>query len=333
MMLLSYDRPRSIDEAIRSEPAVASSPSGGPRAYIAGGTELVPLMRAGLADLCHLVDLQQTGLPTSIERGVNHRLRIGAGATMSDVAANPIVRERWPVLAQALLASASPQIRNVATIGGNLLQRTRCSYFRDAAFACNKRVPGSGCSAQEGHNRSHAILGGSPSCVAVHASDLAVALSAVDASLSLVGPDGTRHIRLQDFYLEPRNTPWIETALAPRELIVEVECTANAASSAYVKVRDRASFHFALVSAAAVIHIESGTIVNLAIALGGVAPRPWRLTTAEHELKGRPMTRAAASAAVRAALSAATPLRDNAFKIELAQRAAERAVAVAGRIE
>jgi xanthine dehydrogenase YagS FAD-binding subunit len=331
MMLLSYDRPRSIDDAIRSEPAAASSPSGGPRAYIAGGTELVPLMRAGLADLRHLIDLQQAGLPRSIERGVN-RLRIGAGATMSDVAADPMVRERCPVLAQALLASASPQIRNVATIGGNLLQRTRCSYFRDAAFSCNKRVPGSGCSAQEGHNRSHAILGGSPSCVAVHASDLAVALSAVDASLSLAGPDGTRNIRLQDFYLEPRNTPWIETALAPRELIVEVECTA-AASSAYVKVRDRASFEFALVSAAAVIHIESGTIANIAIALGGVAPRPWRLTAAEHELTGRPMTGAAVSVAVRAALSAAQPLRDNAFKIELARRAAERAVAVAGRIE
>jgi xanthine dehydrogenase YagS FAD-binding subunit len=332
-MLLSYARPRSIDEAIRSAPAGTSPTAAAAHAYIAGGTELVPLMRAGIAEPRHLVDLQKAGLRTSIEHGVDHRLVIGAGATMSEVAADPTVGERYPVVVQALLASASPQIRNAATIGGNLLQRTRCSYFRDATFACNKRVPDSGCSAQDGHNRSHAIFGGSPSCVAVHASDLAVALCAVDAKVLLAGPEGKREIRLQDFYLEPRHTPWIETALAPRELIVEVECAADATSSAYVKVRDRASFDFALVSAAAVIHIELGTIVNIAIALGGVAPRPWRLTTAENVLKGRAFTGATVSAAVRSALSAAQPLRDNAFKIELARRAAERAVAVAGRIE
>jgi xanthine dehydrogenase YagS FAD-binding subunit len=326
MMLLSYDRPRSIDEAIRSASA------GDACAYIAGGSELVPLMRAGVAATRHLIDLKRTGIPASIEHGTSHRLTIGAGATMSAVAADPTVGERYPVLVQALLASASPQIRNVATIGGNLLQRTRCNYFRDAAFACNKRVPGSGCPAQDGYNRSHAIFGGSPSCVAVHASDLAVALSAVDAHLSLAGPDGTREIRLQDFYLEPGDTPWIETALAPRELIVDVECATDATSSAYVKVRDRASFAFALVSAATVIQIESGTIVNITITLGGVASRPWRLTGAERALRGRPLTRATVSAAVRAALSAAQPLRDNAFKIELARRAAERAVAIAGRL-
>jgi xanthine dehydrogenase YagS FAD-binding subunit len=329
MTVTSYDCPGSIDEAIRSEPTGTSYG----RAYIAGGTELVPLMRAGIADPRHLVDLQRAGLPTAIEHRPGRGLTIGSAATMRDVAAHPLVREQYPVLSQALLASASPQVRNVASIGGNLLQRTRCAYFRDTAFPCNKRLPGSGCPAREGHNRSHAIFGGSPRCVAVHPSDFAVGLAALDATLRLRGPHGERSIRLVEFYLDPGDTPWRETALQDRELIVGIECRARAPSSAYVKVRDRASFEFALVSAAAAIRIDSGIVASIAIALGGVAPRPWRLVRAEDALTGRPLTRMALSAAVRLSLSDAKPLGNNAFKVDLACRAAGRAVAMAGGIE
>jgi xanthine dehydrogenase YagS FAD-binding subunit len=327
MTVTSYDRPGSIGEAIQSQ----ASDTGGQHAYIGGGTELVPLIRAGIADPRHLVDLR-LALPAAIEHHAGGRLTIGAGTTMSAVASDPFVREQYPLLAQALLASASPQIRNVATIGGNLLQRTRCSYFRDTAFACNKRIAGSGCPPQESHNRSHAILGGSPSCVAVHASDLAVALTALDARLRLRGPDGERDVPLATFYLDPGDTPWRETVLTDRELVIEVECPAPATSSAYVKVRDRASFEFAVVSAAALVRIDGGVIAAIAIALGGVAPRPCRLALAERALTGQPLTRAAVGAAIRASLADARPLSGNAFKVDLARRTAERAVTAAGGI-
>jgi xanthine dehydrogenase YagS FAD-binding subunit len=325
----SYDRPGTIDQAIRSNAADAGLPGDG-RAYIMGGTELVPLMRAGIARPKHLVDLRRAGLPSAIDDRADGVLTIGAGATMSAVAAHAAIRARYRVLAEALLASASPQVRNMASIGGNLLQRTRCGYFRDTMFPCNKRVPGSGCPAQRGHNRLHGILGGSASCVAVHPSDLAVGLAAVDAHLLLVGPQGERRVRLTDFYLDPGDTPWRETVLADRELIAAVECPAPALGSAYIKVRDRAAFEFALVSAAAAVDVDSGMISRLAIALGGVAARPWRLPDVEAAMVGRPLTRSALRAALDASLSDAAPLAGNAFKIDLARAAAERAVSVAG---
>jgi xanthine dehydrogenase YagS FAD-binding subunit len=289
-------------------------------------------MRAGIADPLHLVDLRRANVPETIHLDAGGRLTIGASAKMSDVAAHPIVRERCPVLAQALLASASAQVRNAASIGGNLMQRTRCAYFRDTAFACNKRNAGSGCPAQDGDNRRHAIFGGSSSCVAVHASDLAVALIALDANLRLQGPDGERRLPLADFYLDPGDTPWRETMLAERELILAIDLppSAEGTSSAYIKVRDRASFEFALVAAGVVLRVEAGIITKAAIALGGVAPRPWRLPRAEARLIGQPLTRDGIAGAVRAGVADARPLLGNAFKIELACRTAARAIAVAG---
>jgi xanthine dehydrogenase YagS FAD-binding subunit len=329
MTVMFYDRPSSIEGAMKAAPDGINL-SSGERAYVAGGTELIPLMRAGIARPRGLVDLRWAGLPATIERGAGGNLIIGSSATMSDVAAHPLVRDQYPVLSQALLASASAQVRNVASIGGNLMQRTRCSYFRDTIFPCNKRLPGSGCPAQEGDSRRHAIFGGSSSCVAVHSSDLAVALAALDASLRLRGPAGERQITLGEFYLDPGETPWRETVLEERELIVAVDIPEPGRGSAYVKVRDRASFEFALVSAAAVVRINAARVSHIAIALGGVAPHPWRLARAEKALTGQQLTRAAITAAVRSSMSEARPLRSNGFKVDLVCRAAERAVALAG---
>lgn len=328
-MPTSYHRPASIRAALESAPEHAIL-SADERAYIAGGTDLVPLMRSNIADPRHLVDIRHAGLPRTVEPCPGGGLVIGASATMSAVAGHALVRQRCPAIAEALLASASPQVRNAASIGGNLLQRTRCGYFRDTAFPCNKRHPGSGCPARDGDNRRHAILGGSPDCVAVHASDLAVSLAALDARLRLVGPAGERRIPLTEFYLDPGETPWRETVLEDRELIAAVEIEVPGASSAYVKVRDRASFEFALVSAAAVVALDGGQIARIAIALGGVAPRPWRLMEAEAELRGAAWSGAAVREALHSNLAEARPLSGNGFKIELACRAAQRAVALAG---
>jgi xanthine dehydrogenase YagS FAD-binding subunit len=329
-MLTSYDRPGSITEALESAPA-GERPSGSPSAYIAGGTDLIPLIRAGLADPRHLVDLRRAQLPGDVRLDADGALTIGAAARMSDVAMHPLVRERVPVVEQALLASASPQVRNVASIGGNLLQRTRCSYFRDAAFACNKRSPGSGCPARDGDHRRHAIFGGSEACVAVHASDLAVALVALGASLTLRGPRGQRRIPLTDFYLLPEQTPSRETLLEERELILAVVIpSAAGTASAYIKVRERASFEFALVAAAAALRVEAGLVATADVVLGGVAACPWRLTRVSVRLVGQPLTRETIGRAVRSSVTGARPLPGNAFKVELACRTAERALAVAG---
>jgi xanthine dehydrogenase YagS FAD-binding subunit len=321
--VLTLDRPASIDEAVRSGAGPARA------AYIAGGTDLIPLMRAGIASPGHLVDLGRSSLPAAVEIDASGGLVIGAASRMAEVAAHPVVRERFPVVAQALLASASAQVRNAASIGGNLMQRTRCVYFRDPVFPCNKRDAGSGCPAQAGDHRRHAILGGSPSCVAVHASDLAVALVALDASVVVRGPGGERRLALAELHLDPGETPWRESLLEEGELILAIELPPGASRSAYVKLRDRASFDFALVAAAAVVHIEEGAITRTSIALGGVAPRPWRLRRAEARLAGSRPTRADVDAAVRADLADARPLPRNGFKVELARRAALRAVALA----
>jgi xanthine dehydrogenase YagS FAD-binding subunit len=260
---------------------------------------------------------------------------IGGLARMSDVAAHPRMRAFFPVVSQALELSASAQLRNMATMGGNLMQRTRCGYFREPGFACNKRAPGSGCAARDGLNRAHAVLGGSGHCVATHASDLAVALAALDAAVHLQGPAGARQVALSDFYRMPGDTPQLENGLQPAEMIVQITSAGapGAPGSHYLKVRERASYEFAVVSVAAVVHAPGGVIETARTAFGGVATVPWRDQAAERALTG---VRAADTHALRsaadAALAGAEPLADNGFKVELGRRALVRAVQMAAGV-
>jgi len=287
--------------------------------YLGGGTNLVDLMRETIEHPAALVDV--TGLSCAIEETGEGGLRIGAGVRNTAVAADRRVRERYPLLSEAILAGASAQIRNMATVGGNLLQRTRCGYFYDDAAHCNKRAPGTGCDAIGGFNRMHAILGASTACVATHPSDMAVALAALDASVTVEGHDGVRDIPLIDFHVLPGETPQIETVLQQGELITAVTLPPGfAGRSSYRKVRDRASYAFALISVAAALEVQGGVVKEVRIALGGVAHKPWRASAAEATLKGGPATEAAFRAAAQAELAGAQGLRDNAFKIELAQR-------------
>jgi xanthine dehydrogenase YagS FAD-binding subunit len=288
--------------------------------YLGGGTNLVDLMRETIEHPDVLVDV--TGLSCGIEATPDGGLSIGAGVKNTALAADRRVRERYPLLSQAILAGASAQIRNVATVGGNLLQRTRCGYFYDDAARCNKRRPGAGCDAIDGFSRIHAILGASSACVATYPSDMAVALAALDAVVTVEGQGGPRDIPLIDFHRLPGETPQIETALTPGELITAVTLPPEgfAGMSVYRKVRDRASYAFALVSVAAALEVEDGHVKDVRIALGGVAHKPWRATTAEGALKGGPATPAAFQAAAAAELAPAKGLRDNSFKIELASR-------------
>lgn len=287
--------------------------------YLGGGTNLVDLMRETIEHPEVLVDI--TALSREIEDTNGGGLRIGAGVKNTAVAADRRVRERYPLLSEAILAGASAQIRNMATVGGNLLQRTRCAYFYDDAAHCNKRAPGSGCDAIDGFNRMHAILGASPACIATHPSDMAVALAALNASVTVEGRNGAREIPLTDFHVLPGTTPHVETVLEAGELITAVTLPPGIAGrSRYRKVRDRASYAFALISVAAVLEVQDGVVKEVRIALGGVAHKPWRARAAEAALKGGPATEAAFVAAARAELACATGLRDNAFKIELGQR-------------
>jgi xanthine dehydrogenase YagS FAD-binding subunit len=289
--------------------------------YLAGGTNLVDLIREGVEQPVTLIDV--TSLPlTGIEELPGGGLRIGALVRNSDLAASPLVRARFPVVAQAVLAGASAQIRNMATTGGNLVQRTRCGYFYDLAAACNKREPGTGCAALGGFNRMHAVLGASDRCIAVHPSDLGVALAALDAVVEVAGPNGVRRITLADLYRGPADAPDRETVLQPADLItaVEIPGLSDAANSQYRKVRDRASYAFALVSVAAVLRVEDAVVARVRLALGGVAPRPWRAHLAERELLGRPATEESFSAAAEAELAPAACREHNAFKPELARR-------------
>jgi xanthine dehydrogenase YagS FAD-binding subunit len=287
--------------------------------YLGGGTNLVDLMRETIEHPAALVDI--TGLFCSIDETGGGGLKIGAGVKNTALASDRRVRERYPLLAEAILAGASAQIRNMATVGGNLLQRTRCGYFYDDAARCNKRTPGVGCDAREGFNRMHAILGASTACVATHPSDMAVALAALDASVTVEGRNGTREIPLVDFHVLPGDTPHIETMLEAGELITAVTLPpALPGRSCYRKVRDRASYAFALVSLAAALEVRDGVVKEVRIALGGVAHKPWRAKAAEAAVKGGPATEAAFQAAAHAELAHARALRDNAFKIELAQR-------------
>jgi len=288
--------------------------------YLGGGTNLVDLMRETIEHPALLVDV--TGLCHDIEAMHDGGLKIGAGATNTAVASDRRVRELYPLLAQAILAGASAQIRNMATVGGNLLQRTRCNYFYDEAARCNKRTNGAGCDAIDGFNRMHAILGASRACVATHPSDMAVALAALGAQVIVQSQAGERTIPVVDFHCLPSETPQVETVLNPGELISSVILPPDGFSghSLYRKVRDRASYAFALISVAAAVDIHDGVVKDVRIALGGVAHKPWRALRAETLLKGGPATEAAFVAAADAELSKAESLRDNGFKIELVKR-------------
>ena len=286
-----------------------------------GGTNLVDLMRETLETPAALVDV--TGLSSSIIEREDGSLLIGAAARNTAVAEHKAVRARFPLLARAILAGASGQIRNMATVGGNVLQRTRCTYFYDDdGSRCNKREPGQGCDAIDGFNRIHAILGASAACVATHPSDMCVALAALDAVVHVTSAQGERTIAFADLHLLPGERPEIETTLRPGELItgVELPALAFAQHSMYRKVRDRASYAFALVSVAAALEVSDGIVKDVRLALGGVAHKPWRALQLEAALKGQPATSASFLAAAEAELAAATPLSHNGFKIELARR-------------
>ncbi|GGY36569.1 FAD binding domain-containing protein [Pseudoduganella albidiflava] len=290
--------------------------------YLGGGTNLVDLMRETVEHPAMLVDV--TGLSGAIDERPDGSLLIGAAATNTALAENRAVRTRFPLLTRAITAGASPQIRNMATVGGNLLQRTRCGYFYDSdGSRCNKREPGQGCDALEGFNRMHAILGASPHCVATHPSDMCVALAALDAIVHLQGAGGARTVPLTEFHLVPEDHPERETVLRPGELVTAIELPplVFAARSGYRKVRDRASYAFALVSVAAALDVHDGVVRDVRLALGGVAHKPWRAWTAEAMLKGRPATEELFAVAAAAELADARPLRDNAFKIDLVRRA------------
>ena len=289
--------------------------------YLGGGTNLVDLMRETLERPSALVDV--THLSEAMAATADGGLRIGAATRNTALAEHPTVRAQYPVLARAILAGASAQIRNMATVGGNLLQRTRCTYFYDDdGSACNKRVPGQGCDAINGFNRIHAILGASPACIATHPSDMCVALAALDATVHIEGLNGPRSLPLTELHRLPGDHPEQDTVLSPGELITAVELPAIAfsAHSTYRKVRDRASYAFALVSVAAALHVKDGTVADIRLALGGVAHKPWRCYTAEAALKGQPATETAFRAAADAELADAKPQLHNAFKIELARR-------------
>jgi xanthine dehydrogenase YagS FAD-binding subunit len=289
-------------------------------AFLAGGTNLVDLMKLDVEQPEVLVDVRRV-VSDRIEELPDAGVRIGAGVLNNDLAVDPMIRRRYPALSQALLSGATYQLRNLATTGGNLLQRTRCVYFQDVAKPCNKRSPGSGCAAREGYHRGLAVLGHSPSCIATHPSDMAVALAAFDAIVRTEGPGGPRQVPLVDFHRLPGDEPERDTVLERGELITAVDLPPLpvATRSRYRKVRDRASYAFALVSVAAAIEVSDGVVGDVRIALGGVAHKPWRATLAEQTLRGEEPTAVAFARAADAELEQAEPLRENAFKVPLAR--------------
>jgi xanthine dehydrogenase YagS FAD-binding subunit len=308
-----YDRARDISGAVAT---LAGERDG---AFLAGGTNLVDLMKLDVMTPDVLVDVRRL-TSAEIEDLPDGGLRIGAAVTNSDLAADRRVRSRYPVLSQALLSGASGQLRNFATVGGNLLQRTRCVYFYDTTTPCNKREPGTSCSALEGCNKDHAILGASRQCIATHPSDMAVAMTALDAVVRIQGPGGERTIPITDLYRLPGQEPQRDTTLEHAELITAVDLPpmAFSSNSRYRKVRERASYAFALVSVAAAVQVRDGVVRDARIALGGVAHKPWRARKAEDALRGRPTVEECFRAAAQAEMADATPLRDNAYKVPLA---------------
>jgi xanthine dehydrogenase YagS FAD-binding subunit len=326
MNIFDYVRPKTAAEAV----AAASSPGA---SYLAAGTNLVDLMKGGVVRPSRLVDINQLPGLDSITFNGDGSVRIGALVRNADLAYDTIFAKRFPAVAEALLSGASAQLRNAATVGGNILQRTRCAYFADTAAACNKRVPGAGCDAKGGDTRLHAVLGWSESCIATHPSDFCVPLVALDAIVEIEGKSGTRQVHLQEFHCLPGNTPERENVLEPGELILAVHLPASAAAFAgharYLKVRDRTSYAFAVVSSAAALQMSGGRITQARIALGGVALKPWRALDAEATLAGASPGPDAFNQAAEAAIAGAKPSGDNAFKIELAKRIVARALALA----
>jgi xanthine dehydrogenase YagS FAD-binding subunit len=323
MQTFRYSQAKTVEGATRAQGT-----------FIAGGTTLVDLMKLNVLEPAVVVDINSLPLDR-VEALPGGGLRIGALVRNSDLAWNATVKEKYAVLSEALLSGASPQLRNMATTGGNLLQKTRCYYYRDTNYACNKRKPGSGCSAMDGYNRIHAVLGGSEHCVATHPSDMAVAMMALEAVVHTSGgghakAGGERDIALDEFYLVPGDTPEKENVLAPGELITHVTLPALASGtrSHYLKLRDRAQYEFALASAAVVIHVNGGRIERARVALGGVGTKPWRSREAEKVLEGQSAGPDLFRQAAAAAMAGAKPLQYNGFKIELAKRALVRALMV-----
>ncbi|MBP2315379.1 FAD binding domain-containing protein [Azospirillum soli] len=328
MRAFTYSRADTVEDAVR---ALAGNPDA---RFVAGGTNLLDLMKADAMRPAHLVDISRLPLDR-IEETEDGGLRLGALARNADTAWDERVRSRYPMLSKAILAGASAQLRNMATNGGNLLQRTRCYYFYDSGTPCNKREPGSGCGALTGVNRIHAILGASEHCIAVHPSDLCVALAALEATVRVTGPRGERTIPFAEFHRLPGDTPHIDTTLGADEIVTAIDLPARgfAEHSTYLKVRDRASYAFALVSVAAALEIEGGTIRAARLALGGVAHKPWRDTEAEAMLVGKPAEAASFAAAAQAVLRGAKGHAHNAFKIPLAERAIVRALSEAAGVQ
>ncbi len=326
MNTFEFVRPATVAEAV----AAASRPGA---AFHAAGTNLLDLMKGGVMRPDRLVDVNRLPGLDRIEHAPDGSVRIGALVRNADLAHDATVARRFPAVAEALLAGASAQLRNAATVGGNLLQRTRCAYFTDTASACNKRAPGAGCEARGGETRLHAVLGWSEHCIATHPSDFCVPLAALDAVVEVEGRDGRRDVPLTEFHRLPGDAPERETVLAPGELVVAVRLPAAAAAFAanarYLKVRERTSYAFAVVSAAAALRMEDGRVAEARIALGGVALKPWRARDAEAALAGAEPVEAAFRRAADAALAGAKPSGDNAYKIELARRIVARALSLA----
>ena len=321
MKTFDYTRANSTEEAISVINNVDTA------MFLGGGTNLIDLMKEGVEQPDRLIDVTRLEL-AEISELPDGGVRIGSMARNSTTANHPLIRQRYPVLSQAFLAGASPQLRNMATVGGNLMQRTRCYYFTDTAMPCNKREPGSGCAAIEGFNRIHAILGASQECIATHPSDMCVALAALDAVVRVQGSNGEREIALVDFHTLPGDTPQIETELQPGELITAVDLPASdfSSKSYYLKVRDRNSYAFALVSVAAALDVQDNVIQNARVAMGGVAHKPWRAFEAEEMLVDKPANEETFRQAAETALFGAQTYEHNAFKVELGKRAIVRAL-------
>ena len=322
MQAFQYNKVNDIDGAVGLGSVAGMK-------FIAGGTTLIDLMKLHVERPTTVVDINSLPLD-KIERTDDGGLKIGAMVRNSDLAHDATVQQEYPVLSQALLSGASPQLRNMATTGGNLLQRTRCSYFRDTAYPCNKRQPGTGCAAIDGYHRMHAILGTSEHCIATHPSDMAVAMMALEATVQIQGAQGQRTVPLQEFYFVPGSTPERENVLAPGELITSVTLPrlARGTRSHYLKRRDRASYEFALASAAVVAQMQGQRMQRIRVALGGIGTKPWRSLEAEQVLEGRAANEQNFRAAAEAALRDAQPLHDNAFKVELAKRALVRTLKI-----
>jgi xanthine dehydrogenase YagS FAD-binding subunit len=333
MELFELLTPGSVPDAVKAQARASTAQNGADVRFIAGGTNLIDSMKLNVERPRQLVDIN--GLPLdTIEKAENGDLKIGALARNSDVANHPIVKERFTLLSQAILAGASPQLRNMATTAGNLLQKTRCVYYRDTAAVCNKREPGSGCSAIGGYNRMLAILGTSEHCIATNPSDQNVALAALEATVHIQGTKGTRAVPIDQFYLLPGTTPSRETMLEPGDLITHLTLPMLPAGSksVYLKLRDRASYEFALASAAIVMKQSSGgRIEHIRVAMGGVGTKPWRSLEAEKVLMGKPATPANFRAAAESALHGSKPQSQNGFKVELAKRCLIHAMAQASQ--